>query len=111
MPSSALMAKTDKYGHTADGRQSSERARSHGYDYAVLAENIAYQYSSAGFTPVELARRFTKGWGESPSHRKNILTAEITEIGVAVARSAASGRYYAVELLGRPKIARRAGAS
>src|SRR5699024_10769116 len=81
------MARTNKYGHTADGQQPSERARNHGYNYCIIAENIAYQYSSAGFTSKQLAENFVKGWEQSPEHRKNMLTPAVIDLGVAIARS------------------------
>ena len=98
-----FMARTDKYGHTADGNQPSQRARKHGYEYCLISENIAYQYSSAGFSTEDLARRFVDGWKNSPGHRKNMLEAGVTETGVAVARSEKSGNYYAVQMFARPK--------
>src|SRR4051794_29760615 len=36
------MARTGRYGHTADGNQPADRAARHGYEYCVIAENIAY---------------------------------------------------------------------
>jgi uncharacterized protein YkwD len=98
-----FMAQTDKYGHTADGRQPWERAAKYGYTYCVFAENIAYQYNSAGFTTLQLASRFVTGWKESPPHRKNMLDPDLEEIGVGVAHSKTTGRYYAVQDFGRPK--------
>lgn len=97
------MARTNRYGHTADGQRPAERASEHGYEYCIVSENIAYQYSSAGFATEELARRFVEGWKESPGHRKNMLDKDVTETGVAVARSDETGQYYAVQMFGRPK--------
>jgi uncharacterized protein YkwD len=99
----AFMAKTDKYSHTADGRQPAERAADQGYEYCLIAENIAFQFSTAGFTTAELAEGFVTGWIESPPHKKNMLDADVTETGVAVAQSEQSGKYYAVQMFGRPK--------
>jgi hypothetical protein len=48
------MARTDKYGHTADGRTPADRASAHGYDYCLVLENIAYVFRSAGY-PTEQA--------------------------------------------------------
>src|SRR5690348_5864168 len=31
-----FMARTDKYGHEADGKEPSERAKEHGYDYCIV---------------------------------------------------------------------------
>ena len=100
------MAKTDRYGHTADNKRPIERARGHGYEPCIVTENIAYQYSSAGFETEELAEQFVKGWKQSPGHRRNMLDADVTEIGVAVARSSDTGHYYAVQMFGRPRSQR-----
>jgi uncharacterized protein YkwD len=98
-----FMARTDKFGHTADGSRPADRAKAHGYDYCVIAENIAYQYSSAGFSTEALAKGFVEGWENSPEHRKNMLDPAVTETGVAIARSGQTGTYYAVQLFGRPR--------
>jgi uncharacterized protein YkwD len=97
------MARTNKYNHTADGQQPFERASNHGYDYCIVTENIAYQYSSAGFTAEQLAENFVKGWKQSPEHRKNMLTPQVIDLGVAVAHSKQNGAYFAVQMFGRPK--------
>jgi uncharacterized protein YkwD len=109
------MARTTRYGHTADGKTPAERAQEHGYDYCLVSENIAYQYSSAGFATDALADGFVSGWKQSPEHRRNMLDPDVVETGVAVARSA-NGTYYAVQMFGRPtsmevvfKVTNRAG--
>jgi hypothetical protein len=99
------MARTDRYGHTADGRQPSDRAESRGYEYCTVAENIAYQYSPESFSTEELARRFVQGWKDSPGHRRNMLNAHVVHMGVAVAHSARTGRFYGVQMFGRPRAA------
>jgi len=96
------LARTSKFSHTADGQQPSDRAKKHGYDYCIVLENIAYEYNSSGFSTEDLARRFVEGWKNSPGHRKNMLDADVTETGVAVARSEKTGYYYAVQEFGRP---------
>jgi uncharacterized protein YkwD len=100
------MARTNRYGHTADGQRPSQRAKQHEYDYCLVSENIAYQYSSAGFEPEQLIDRFVKGWKQSPGHRKNMLDPDVTETGVAVAQSDETGYIYAVQMFGRPESAR-----
>lgn len=100
-----FMASTDEYSHTADGRHPEERVKEHGYSYCIVAENIAYAYRSSGFTNPSLAEEFTQGWIDSPPHRKNMLDAAITDIGVGVARSDETGYYYAVQEFGLPKTA------
>jgi len=98
-----FMAEEDKYGHTADGKQPAERAKKQGYDYCIVLENIAYAFDSSGFDVEKLATQFENGWENSPGHRRNMLDPDITETGVAVARSEKTGHYYAVQLFGRPK--------
>jgi uncharacterized protein YkwD len=100
------MAKTDEYGHTADGREPWERAAAHGYQYCIVAENIAYEFSTEDFGTGDLARLVVQGWEHSPPHRRNILDRDVVETGVGLAHSRESGRYYAVQLFGRPKSAR-----
>jgi uncharacterized protein YkwD len=97
-----FMARTDKYGHTADGRGTMARTKQHGYEPCLIAENIAYQHSPAEVSTEALARRFSEGWQHSPGHRKNMLNPAATETGVGVARSEQTGYYYAVQLVGRP---------
>lgn len=96
------MARTNRYGHDADGRQPVERAKAAGYSHCKLAENIAWHVSSGGISSAALADAFVQGWIDSPSHRRNLLGAEATDVAIAVAHSAASGRWYAVQMLGRP---------
>jgi uncharacterized protein YkwD len=100
-----FMAQTDRFDHTADGRHPEDRAKSHGYDYCLVAENIGYEFRSVGFDTGELARALVDGWRNSPPHRKNMLDGNATEIGVAIARSPRTGRYYGVQMFGRPRSA------
>jgi uncharacterized protein YkwD len=97
------MATNDKYGHTADGHEPWERARSAGYDYCLIDENIAYASDPAGFTTQRLVEIFVRGWEQSPEHRRNLLDPDIIDIGVAVAHDTKTGKYYAVQDFGRPK--------
>lgn len=96
------MARTDRYGHEADGRTPVQRTQAQGYPHCMVAENIAMLYDSRGFSEGALARGFVQGWIESPGHRANLLSPEATDIGLAVAQSANSGRWYAVQVFGRP---------
>lgn len=97
------MARTDKYGHRADGRSPSERAKAQGYKFCMVSENIAYQFRTEGFNTKKLARKFVEGWKNSPGHRKNMLEPDVTETGVAVAQSESTGVFYAVQMFGRPQ--------
>jgi hypothetical protein len=100
-----FMARTDKYGHEADDSEPQQRAKAHGYEYCVIAENIAYQFNSEGFTTRELADKYIEGWIHSPGHRKNMLDPDVTEAGMGVAHSEKSDKYYAVQVFGRPQSA------
>lgn len=101
-----FMARTGEYGHEADGSTPAARAERAGYAYCFVGENISYQYNSQGFATADLARQYVEGWKGSPGHRRNMLEAGVTHTGVAVARSAKTGYYYAVQMFGRPKSAR-----
>jgi uncharacterized protein YkwD len=98
-----FMARTGKYGHLANGQRPSERAVDHGYEYCIVAENIAYRFRSTGFTTEQLAKQFFTGWKNSDEHRKNMLDPDVTEFGLAVSRQDGSPTYFAVQLFGRPK--------
>jgi uncharacterized protein YkwD len=102
----SYLARTDEFGHTADGRDPAARAKSAGYAMCMIAENLALEGSSAGFETSELAADFVDGWIASPGHRANLLAPEATETGVAVARSERSGHYVAVQMFGRPESMR-----
>jgi uncharacterized protein YkwD len=97
------MARTDRYGHHADGAGPADRATRHGYQWCQVSENISYQYTSATFGTAELAGRYVEGWKRSPGHRKNMLDRDDVHTAVAVARGEKTGRYYAVQMFGRPK--------
>ncbi len=98
-----FMADTDKYGHTADGKEPWDRVAKAGYDYCIVLENIAYLYDSEGFKTDDLSKTLVDSWEKSPPHRKNMLDPEVSEIGVGLARSSKTGRFYAVQDYGRPK--------
>ena len=99
----AYMAKEGRFGHTADGSRPSERAAKQGYEYCIVAENIAYTFDPAGFTSDELGKKLVEGWEKSPGHRRNMLDPDVTETGVAVAQSPTTGYFFAVQMFGRPK--------
>lgn len=101
-----FMARRDEYGHEADGRTPTDRARAEGYRECMVAENISYQMRTRGFDTKELSERLVTGWYDSPGHRRNMLDEDAVEIGVAVAYSDETSRYYAVQLFGRPESMR-----
>jgi uncharacterized protein YkwD len=97
------MAEKNKFSHTADDHQPWERTAARGYQDCIVAENIAWEMNTRGFSTHGLAEAFITGWKKSPHHRRNLLDPDLTEIGVGVAFSKDSGRYYAVQDFGRPK--------
>jgi uncharacterized protein YkwD len=101
----AYMARTDRYGHDADGGAPPQRASAQGYEWCVVLENIAWVQSSAGFTTSELATRLIDGWKQSPEHRRNLLDPTVVDTGVGLAPSARTGRWYAVQMFGRSHAA------
>lgn len=98
------LARADAFSHEADGKSAEARAQERGYRYCIVAENIAFETSSAGFTTEALARSLVEGWKRSPGHRRSMLDPDVVETGVAVAHGA-SGKYYAVQMFGRPESA------
>lgn len=111
------LARTGQFSHTADGRQPVDRATAAGYQSCLVAENLAYFLDSRGFETQELAKKSVTGWINSPGHRKNMLTPDATEIGVAVVKAPdPNPKYISVQLFGRPlslrlsfQVANRAG--
>src|SRR5208282_3448967 len=71
-----------------------QRAAQAGAKFSVIAENIAVGPSAVSIHD---------GWMHSTGHRKNILNAEVTAIGIAVIR--ATGGLFAVQDFSRPVAA------
>ncbi len=71
-----------------------------GYVYKYAGENLAVNFNES--TDVE------KAWLNSPLHRANIMSANFTEIGIAVASGVYKGNTttYVVELFGMPAVAK-----
>lgn len=69
------MAVHDYFSHTGlDNSSPGDRAKSAGYQYSDVGENIA-----AGYTTPE---QVVQGWMNSPGHRANILNANYHDIGI-----------------------------
>lgn len=99
----AYLAKTGRFAHEADGRQPADRVKASGYQYCTVAENLASNLDSRGYTAEKLSGEAIEGWKNSPGHRKNMLLATVTEIGVGVARAPdADPKFLSVQLFGRP---------
>lgn len=71
----------------SDGSTIGDRALRNGYNYCLIAENIAVGQRTA--------KRVTQAWIKSRGHRRNMLNSDVTEIGVIQA-----GKYW-VMVLGR----------
>jgi uncharacterized protein YkwD len=88
------MAETERMSHTGDGGSSvSSRVKQAGYEFRMVGENIAY----GSTTP--------KGvfdlWWNSSGHRRNILRADYTEVGLALAKTSRGITYWCA-VFGRP---------
>jgi len=96
------MARQDKFGdsdnngHVLDGQSMEFRIRTGGYEFARTAENVGFETVRS-----DPAVAMMEGWKASAGHRRNLLLPDVTEIGVGAARGR-SGRWYFVQLFGRP---------
>ena len=79
------------------GEQASDYAQKAGYQYKIIAENIA----SGAFLNNQ---KVIDGWMQSPGHRQNILSPDIKDIGVAVDKGQFQGgiTWIAVQIFGTP---------
>lgn len=98
-----FLAQSNLFSHTADGRQHSERIRVSGYEACATAENLSLNMDSRGFESRQLARDAIEGWKKSPGHRRNMMNAYVTEIGVGTAKARNEQKFLSVQLFGRPK--------
>lgn len=102
------MAEKGYFAHqTPDGYDSWHWFEIVGYDYAYAGENLAVDFTESNDVQV--------AWMNSPTHRKNILNENYTEIGIATAKGMYKGREttFAVQMFGRPsarEVARAIGA-
>src|SRR6187455_1617415 len=71
-----------------------DRLAAAGYEWSAYAENIAMGQTTAAAA--------MDSWMHSSGHRANILSTNVTEIGIGVARDSA-GRPYYVQVFGRPQ--------
>jgi len=82
------MAARDFFEHdNLDGKSPFDRMKDAGYSYWMAAESIAAGYSSPAAAG--------DGWMNSPGHRANILSCNLTEIGVGYARGGSYGEVWA----------------
>jgi uncharacterized protein YkwD len=70
------MARNDFFSHTgSDGSEVSDRVSAAGYRWCIVAENIA----KGQIDLIEVMQ----AWADSPGHRRNMLSAEVTQFAVA----------------------------
>ena len=72
------------------------RIQTGGYAFGRVAENVGYQLNKP-----DPANSMMQGWETSPGHRRNMLLVDVSEIGVGAAQGS-SGRWYFVQVFGRP---------
>jgi uncharacterized protein YkwD len=90
------MAAANKVAHVLRGEGSfARRLKAGGYEAAIASENIGAGYDT-------LAEAFA-GWRKSREHNKNMLTPNVTVMGIASARASGSkyGTYWSL-VLARP---------
>lgn len=98
------MARNNYFAHNSlDGTAPADRVERAGYDYRSTGENIA-----AGQMTPEAA---VDSWIRSPAHCANLMGADYTEMGVAMAtnRQSSNGVYW-TQVFGSPRAARPARA-
>lgn len=91
------MAAYQRSDHSISGAQyptMQSRLAAVGYEYSRAAENVAWNQRSA--------QEAVNTWMNSSGHRVNILSAQLTEIGAAMARSS-KGEPYWIQVFGTPR--------
>ena len=82
-------------GHqSSDGRDFQDRIDEAGYEWRSIRENVA--------SGQRTAKAVVRSWMNSPGHRANILSDDITEIGIGFAVDDATGSTYWVQKFGAP---------
>ncbi len=72
------MAAENYFEHESlDGREVADRAKSQGYDFQTVGENIAVGQRDVA--------EVMQGWMDSPGHRENIMKPDYTHLGSGVA--------------------------
>jgi uncharacterized protein YkwD len=95
------MARQEKMDHVLDGKRVPFRVTSAGYDYRVVAENLALAEGDAD-TPAPPPADIHKNWMDSKGHRANILNGRFTEVGISMVKSK-KGNWYYTQVFARPR--------
>lgn len=92
------MAAKGYFAHVSpiDGKNSWHWFKQEGYTFAYAGENLAVDFTDS----VDVER----AWMNSPTHRRNILDGNFSEIGIATARGTYKGRptTFVVQMFGTP---------
>jgi uncharacterized protein YkwD len=89
----ANMAKQNKLAHELDEKGVDSRVKDAGYRFRRVGENVAWNQK----TPAQVLA----SWMDSEGHRKNILNAEFTEMGMAAVANS-QGEIYWCQVFGTP---------
>ena len=93
-----LMASKDQSGHNVDGKDAAKRLTEAGYAWTRELENVGWNFGQKD--PVAW---MVQAWKDSKDgHREAMLSTEVTEIGVGVAKSS-TGKFYFCQLFAKPK--------
>lgn len=84
------MAQKGYFSHQSqDGRTPFQRIQAEGYAFWNVAENISYGHATA--------ERAIQSWLRSPNHCRNLMSADVTEMGMAQ-----QGKYW-VQVFAKPR--------
>lgn len=86
----------------SDGVNLVERIERCGYQWSSCRENIAWHSGSNDLNRIANATHV--GWVNSPGHRENLLSNDVSELGVSVFHSRLDGKYYSVQNFGSPVL-------
>ena len=97
-----VMHQTGIFAHNINGHpELGERVGRCGYRYRCVRENLAY-IQCPRQTIEQLATEVHGGWVNSPGHRENLLSSDVSELGVATVLDS-SGTYWCVQNFGHPR--------
>jgi hypothetical protein len=87
---------TQTFGHNINNKKFSEWIKEAGYSYSYVGENLALDFITS--------EGVIKAWLDSPTHKKNILNKEFTDIGIAVKEGIFNNRRtdLVVQIFGTP---------
>jgi uncharacterized protein YkwD len=97
------MAKQEKMAHVLDGKRVPQRVAAAGYDYRIVAENLALvEIEGNANAPPSPPADVHKNWMNSKGHRANILNGRFTEVGISMVKSK-KGNWYYTQVFATPR--------